>query len=368
MKKIVPKMQIKRMMVKLLRKKSVKSGLPPGTLVHVGTKYTDKVTMSAILYDEENFKEWQVDKKEDIDGLKGLQGNIWINVEGVHDLGIIETFGRVYNLHPLLLEDIMNSTQRPKIEDYGDYTFLVFKMLTFDDVNREVNIEQISLVLGKGYIITFQEGIEGDVFDPLRERLRKNKGLIRKNGIDYLAYSIIDAIVDCYFIMLEKLGEQIELVESDLLLDPTTAVVHEIQRLKRETIVLRKAVWPLREVINVLVRGDTALVQEGTKIYLRDVYDHTIQVIDSVETLRDILSEVFDIYLSSVGNKLNEIMKVLTIISTIFIPLTFIAGVYGMNFKYMPEIGWHLGYPMILTVMLSVSLYMIFYFKKKKWL
>ncbi len=368
MKKIVPNMQIKRMMVKLLRKRSVKSGLPPGSLVHIGNKYTDKVTVSTILYDEGNFTEWNVDRKDDIDRLKGLQGNEWINVEGVHDLGIIETFGRVFNLHPLLLEDIMNSTQRPKIEDYGDYTFIVLKMLTFDDNTREVNVEQISLVLGNGYIISFQEGIEGDVFEPLRERLRKNKGLIRRFGIDYLAYSIIDAIVDNYFIILEKLGEQVEIVEGDLLLNPKPSTVHEIQGLKRETIVLRKSVWPLREIINVMIRGDTSLIQEGTKVYLRDVYDHTIQVIDSVETLRDILSEVFDIYLSSVSNRLNEIMKVLTIISTIFIPLTFIAGVYGMNFVHIPELKWRFGYPFALSVMLSVSLYMILYFKRKKWI
>jgi len=266
------------------------------------------------------------------------------------------------------MEDILNTEQRPKTENYSDYLYIVMKMLYADVSANVVLTEQISLVLGQNYVISFQEGIEGDVFGQVRERLRNEKGKARKLGADYLVYSLIDAVVDNYFSVLETLGEQIEALEEKLVANPTSNTLQEIHYLKREMIFLRKAVWPLREVISSLQRGDSILVQDITRLYLRDVYDHTIQVIDTVETYRDMVSGMLDIYLSSVSNRLNAVMKVLTIIATIFMPLTFLAGVYGMNFKYMPELEWRYGYGMIWALMIFIGLYMLVYFRKKKWL
>jgi len=240
-------------------------------------------------------------------------------------------------------------------------------MLYYDEKTTEINSEQVSIILGQNYVISFQEK-EGDVFNPIRERIRTGKGRIRKMGADYLAYGLIDAIVDGYFLILEKLGENIEDVEETMMSNPTPETLHSIHRLKRKMISIRKSVWPLREAVSTLERSDSSLIQDPTRIYLKDVYDHTIQVIDTVETFRDMLSGILDIYLSSISNKMNEIMKVLTIIATIFIPLTFIAGVYGMNFENMPELKWRWGYPAIWFVMLFIGILMLVYFRKKKWL
>jgi magnesium transporter len=241
-------------------------------------------------------------------------------------------------------------------------------MLHYLDQSGEIEAEQVSLILGQNFLFSFQEGKKGDLFDPIRERIRNGKGRIRKMGADYLAYALIDAVVDHYFIILEKLGERIEVLEEALVAQPTTRTLHEIHNLKREMIFLRKAIWPLREVINSLARGESSLIQESTRVYLRDVYDHTIQVIDTIETFRDMVSGMLDIYLSSVSNRLNSVMKVLTIIATVFMPLTFLAGVYGMNFKHMPELEWRWGYPVIWAVMIAIGVFMLIYFRKKKWL
>ncbi|MDH4221997.1 MAG: magnesium/cobalt transporter CorA, partial [candidate division Zixibacteria bacterium] len=238
-----------------------------------------------------------------------------------------------------------------------------------NDKNTEIVIEQISLILGSNFVISFQEGIEGDVFNPLRERIRAGKGRIRQLGTDYLAYSLIDAVVDNYFIILEKLGEKIESREEELVTNPTPETLQTIHNLKREMIFLRKSVWPLRELISKLEREESSLIHESTGLYLRDVYDHTIQVIDTVETYRDMLSGMLDIYLSSVSNRMNEVMKVLTIIATIFIPLTFVAGIYGMNFEFMPELKWHWVYPWAFWLVIAgITGFLVFYFKRKKWL
>jgi magnesium transporter len=241
-------------------------------------------------------------------------------------------------------------------------------MITYDDSLEDIVIEQVSLVLGKNFVISFQEGIKGDIFDPLRDRIRTDKGKIRKMGSDYLAYGLMDAIVDNYFFILEKIGDKIEDLEDELIANPTKETLQIIHKLKRKLIFLRKSVWSLREVINTLVRGDSSLIQDSTDIYFRDIYDHTIQVIDTIETFRDIVSGMLDIYLSSISNKMNEIMKVLTIMSTIFIPLTFLAGIYGMNFEFMPELKWHWGYPGLWCVMLFTSILMLINFKFRKWI
>jgi len=291
----------------------------------------------------------------------------WINIDGIQRIDVIEKIGKYFSLHPLALEDIVNTGQRPKMEDFVDYIFVVLKMLYYDEKERETKAEQLSLVLGPNWVISFQEN-EGDVFDPIRERIRADKGRIRKMGADYLVYALIDAVVDNYFIILEKIGEKIEEIEDELVANPAPETLQAIHNLKRQMIFLRKSVWPLREVISRLERWESQLINKSTDIYLRDVYDHTIQVIDAIETFRDMLSGMLDIYLSSVSNRMNEVMKVLTIIATIFIPLTLVAGLYGMNFRYMPELEWPWGYPLVLFFMFAIGVLMLIYFRKKKWL
>lgn len=345
---------------------TTKVGLPPGTLVHIGKKTTEKIKITVIDYDETHIQEKEVKAIKECIPFKDAPTVTWINIDGIHNLDIIQELGAAFDIHPLTLEDIVHTGQRPKIEDFTDYLFLVLKMFYFDE-NRRIRAEQISLLLGPQFVISFQER-EGDVFDPVRERIKNGKSHVRKMSSDYLAYALIDAIVDNYFTILEVLGEEIEEIQEELVADPTTEMLQIIQTLKREVIMLRRSVWPLREVVNKLERGESVLIKESTSIYLRDVYDHTIRVMDTIETFRDMLSGMLDIYLSSISNKLNQIMKVLTIIATIFIPLTFITGLYGMNFKYMPELAWEWGYPVILAIMGCIGIFMLLYFKKEKWL
>ena len=346
---------------------SRKAGLPPGTLVHIGEKKVENTRITYIDYDEQNFQEKQASNIEECFPLKETPTVSWINVDGLHEVQLIGKLGERFDLHPLLLEDILSTNQRPKFEDYDSHVFLVLKMLRSAGDKRLVQSEQISLVLGRNFVISFQESI-GDVFEPIRDRIRKAKGRIRKMGADYLAYALLDAIVDGYFSVLEVAGEKMESVEEQLVKKPHEEIPRQIHSLKREMIFLRKSIWPLRELIGNLQRSESALICEQTGIYLRDVYDHTIQVIDTVESYRDIVASMLDIYLSSISNRMNAVMKVLTIIATIFIPLTFVAGVYGMNFKYMPELEWRWGYATALLVMIVIAAGMIVYFRKKKWL
>ena len=354
-------------MPKLVKKKSEKAGLPPGTLVHIGKKRMEKVKITIIDYDEEHLQEKDAKSIKECFPYKDKPTVTWINVDGLHEIKVIEEIGKHFNLHPLILEDIVDTDQRPKIKDFGDYIFIILKMLYCDKKSNTIRVEQVSLILGKNYIISFQER-EGDVFNFIRERIRNNIGRIRKLGADYLAYSLIDAIVDNYFTIIEKLDEEIENLEDKVIIQPNPSNVQAIHKLKRDLIFLRKSVWPLREVISFLEKGESPLVLESTNIYLRDVYGHTIQVMDTVETLRDIISGILDIYLSSINTRMNEIMKMLTIIATIFIPLTFITGIYGMNFQNMPEIKWVWGYPIVLLGMSIIGIVMVIYFKRKKWM
>jgi magnesium transporter len=288
-------------------------------------------------------------------------------VEGVTQIEILKRIGDCYGLHPLVMEDIVNTDQRPKKEDYGDYLFIVAKMLDTSG-DGKIAAEQVSMILGDGWLLTFQEGLAGDPFEPVRERLRTAKGRIRGQGADYLAYALLDAIVDHYFVVLEKLADRVELLEEEVVATPTRSTIRSIHELKQEMILIRKSVWPLRELIGGLERRDSELIQEGTIIYLRDLYDHTVQIIDTVETSREMLSGMLDIYLSSEANRTNEVMKVLTVYATIFMPLTFIVGLYGMNFKYMPELEWHWGYPAVLVFMAAIAVGMLLYFRRKQWL
>jgi magnesium transporter len=342
-------------------------GLAPGTLLYVLDKKIEKVRIRIIDYDEAQLTEKEVEKVEECFPFKDKPTVSWINIDGLHDVELIEKIGKQFGLHPLILEDIVHTGQRPKLEDFGDHVFITLKMLYYNKQKGEIESEQISLIFGQNFVISFQERV-GDIFDPLRERIRKGKGRVRKVGADYLAYALMDSIVDNYFVILEELGEKIEDAEQELAVNPTLETLQTIRTFKKEMIFLRKSIWPLREVVNSLERGESSLVDESTLIYLRDVYDHTIQIIDTVESYRDMLSGMLDVYLSSISNKMNEVMKVLTIFAAIFIPLTFIAGIYGMNFGFMPELGWRWGYFGILLVMAIVAVALIVYFKRKRWL
>jgi magnesium transporter len=354
-------------MLKLFRRASNKVGLPPGTLVHIGEKRTEKVRITVIDYDESQFKEQGVGTIEKCFSFKDTPTVTWINIDGIHEVEVIEKLGKHFGIHPLVLEDIVNTGQQPKMEDLEGYVFVILKMLSYDEETKEIKPEQVSLILGSNFVITFQER-EGDLFNPIRDRLRKAKGRLRRMKADYLAYSLLDTIVDHYFVVLEKLGEWIEGLEEELVTNPTPGTLQTIHTLKRELIFLRRSVWPLREAVNSLERGESPLIHESTGIYLRDVYDHTIQVIDTIETFRDMVSGMLDVYLSSLSNRMNEVMKVLTIIATIFIPLTFVAGIYGMNFKYIPELEWHWGYAGALLLMGLIAFVMVLYFRRKRWL
>ena len=354
-------------MPRLITKISKKAGLPPGTPIYIGEKKVDKVQISIIDYTETQVEEKEAKTVEECFPFKDKPTVTWININGIHDVGIIEKLGSYFGLHPLLLEDIVNTGQRPKVEDFSDYIFIVVKMLWYHEEKQEVEAEQVSLILGPNFVISFQER-EGDVFNHIRDRIRKGKGRVRKAGADYLAYALLDAIVDGYFIILEKFGEKIEDTETELTVNPTQETLQTIRNMKRELMFLRKSVWPLREVISTLEKAESSLIHESTDLYLRDVYDHTIQIIDTVESFRDIVSGMIDIYLSSISNRMNEVMKVLTIFAAIFIPLTFVAGIYGMNFDFMPELKWHFGYPMVLAVMAAIAGGLLIRFKRKRWL
>lgn len=348
-------------------KQSKTAGLPPGTLVHVGEKLTEKVRICVLDYDEERFEEREAVTPADCAPYRKEKTITWINVDGIHDPKVIERLGGDFQLHPLTQEDILNTQQRPKIEDFGHYLFCVLKMLYYDPDADRVSAEQVSLVLTENCVISFQEQ-QGDVFNMIRERLRSSTGRIRRMGADYLAYALADAIVDNCFAILETVGERVEKIEEVLTRQPSPHTLRQIHSLKRELIMMRKAMWPLREVVSGMLRRDSALIHETTEVFLRDLYDHIVQVIDTIETHRDMVSGMLDTYLSVMSNRMNEVMKVLTIIATIFIPLTFVAGIYGMNFKYMPETDWRPGYPVVLGVMALIAVAMLIYFRRKDWL
>lgn len=355
-------------MKKILKNSRKKVGQLPGSLIYMGDRTGNGIKINAAQYSRENFSEKNILSPEELKPVG--EGILWLNVDGIH---IPETIGNIcdkFGIHPLTQEDILNTAHRPKAEDNGSYIFIVMKMLGFQ--SGSLLSEQVSLIIGKNYVLSFQENAT-DEFETVRENLRKNKGKIRELGPDYLAYRLLDFVLDNYFAVLEKIGDEIENVEDELVENPTRQTLEKIYKLKGEMIIIRRAVWPLREVISSLEKTETELISKSTQPYLRDLYDHIVQLIDTNENYREMAAGLMDIYLSSVSNKLNEIMKVLTIISTFFIPLNFIAGIYGMNFntgisKYnMPELNFYLGYPMVLFLMFLVSLGLFIYFKRKKW-
>lgn len=345
----------------------IKSGMSPGTMAFIGEPKVDKARIDIIQYDETSLNELNDISMNQCRDFAKAPSVTWINVNGIHDIGLIEALGKCLDLHPLTLEDIVNTSQRPKVEEFPTYVYVVLKMMGFDEAANQLRIEHVSLILGDNYVISFLED-EGDVFDPVRERLRSAKGRIRMMKSDYLAYSLMDTVVDHYFLAVERIGDRIEDADDHILVDPKPDDIQEVHRLKRDILSLRKAVWPLREEIGALEKSESMLIHSETKVFLRDLYDHTIQVIEMLETFRDIIGSMHDTYLSSISNRMNEIMKVLTIIATIFIPLTFIVGVYGMNFENMPELKWPWGYFMIWGVILAVGGGLIGYFKRKNWI
>jgi len=359
-------------MLKLVKTSSKKAGLPPGSPIFIGEKVTEQFGLSVVDYDAVTFSASKLSPNEEYTRLKVSPTRTWIRVHGLHDADAVNDFCLKFGIHPLTIEDILHTGQRPKIDHYDDYLFLVINLINYDDTIQEMRMEQISFVLGPDYLITFHEK-SGDIFNPVLDRIQNNKGRIRKMGVDYLTYSLLDTVVDNFFSVLEKIGEEIEELEEELIAEPDPETLQYIHYLKREMILLRKSVWPLREVISGLQREETQFLGDTMRMYLKDLYDHTIQVLDTVETFRDIISGMIDIYLSSVSNRMNEVMKVLTIFAVIFIPLTFIAGVYGMNFNTatsplnMPELHWYYGYPFALFLMAATAAGMLMYFKKKKW-
>ena len=356
-------------MSKAAHRVSKKSGLAPGSLVYIGKERPEdvKITITLIDYDSDNLEEKEIKDFEECAPYIDKPTTTWINVYGVHDTKIIEKAGQIFGIHSLVLEDILNTAQRPKTEDFEDYIYTVIKMINTDPETDEIKMEQVSIVTMKDIVITFQEK-HGDVFNPVRKRIKDRKPRIRMRGTDYLTYALLDSVVDNYFLTIERLSDRIENMESVLLERQTKSTLDEIYQLKRTILSLRKAIVPSREMINSLVHGEFALINPETTPYLRDVHDHIVQIIETTDHFRDILNGMIDAYNSIMGNKMNEVMKVLTIIATLFIPLTFIVGIYGMNFSFMPELAWKWGYFTVLGIMVIAALLMLLYFKRKQWM
>ncbi len=358
---------------KLLKKKSDTTtfadtvGLSPGALVHVGEKKVEKIRFSIINYDEKEITEKQDASLEECLDVKNKSGTTWINISGIHDPNVIEKFGKYFGLHSLVQSDTMNTEIRPKFVNHDEYLQVVLKIPHFNNEQHELELEQITLIVGQNFLLSFQE-TDGDIFDPIRKRLRESVGKIRQWKSDYLSYAITDTIVDYFYVIMEDMDSQTDTLEEKLIRNPNPDTLQHIQRLKRELAKLRKTIWPTREVIDSLDRSPSPLIANETKTYLKDVYGHTIQVMDTIESLREVVGGMMDTYLSSLSNRMNEVMKTLTIIASIFIPITFIAGIYGTNFEYIPELGWHGSYFVMLTAMVIIVIVMIAYFKKKQWL
>ena len=352
---------------------SKKIGVPPGTLHHIGDVYLEKSSLRRTVYTTTGAEMQEIEQLESLLTETGQYGIAWIEVNGLHDVETIEKIGRHFAIHPLVLEDILDTTQRPIFEEFDEYLFLVLRVpraikpVSAGETKENIVFEQVSWLVGKNWLISFTE-TDRDLFQPVRERILTGKGRIRSQGTDYLAYALLDLAVDHFFSVLEELGDVLNYLDEALVIRPGSLQLKQIHFFKRQLLYLHKAAWPVREIIGTFERCESGLCNAETRPYLRDIYDHIIQVIDMVETYRDLVAGMLDIYLSSISYRLNEVMKVLTIISTIFIPLTFIAGVYGMNFESMPGLRWEYGFYAVGTLMLAVSLVMIKFFRIKKWL
>lgn len=355
-------------MIESLKNASDKSGLPPGSLVHVGDVLVAETRISVVDYSKENLEEQQIQSIDEIIKYKDSDTVTWVTIEGLANVEIIESIGAIFDIHQLVLEDILNTHQRPKFEEYDDHLYIVLKCLMSEDEDFSVTYEQVSILVLKNFVFVFKEKSD-DLLLPVQQRIRNSKGRLRSLGADYLTYAILDTIVDKNFILIDALDEAVTSLEDSLLVsEPTQEFLYRIQGLKSELITIRRYVSPVRELMAAMLRSDSELIQEKTQIYLRDVSDHAIRVIESIESYRDMLSGLLEIYISSVSNKMNEVMKVLTVFASIFIPLTFLAGIYGMNFEYMPELRWKWAYPVLWVAFISIPAVLLVYFRKKKWL
>lgn len=361
------KRKLKKVDLQKFVSKTAKRGSIPGTVEYIGQPREEKVKIEVLEFDELATNEVIFNSVDEMKPYLEHPGIKWFQVTGVHNSDILNEIGNLFKIISLDLEDIANTTQRPRVEEREDYIFMVFKVIQLEQESREVSIEQVSMILGSDYVITFHETTPV-VFETLQTRILTGLGRVRKMKSDYLIFAITDIIIDQYFTLIESIGEIIEETEEELIASPDQSSQEAIYKLKRRLGYVKKSIWPAREVLNQLQHSDHQLINEETKIYFRNIYDHTIQIIETLESLRDLTSGMMDLYLSTVSNKMNEIMKVLTIFSTIFIPLTFFAGVYGMNFKYLPELEWRSGYFIFWGVMITITIVMLFYFRRKKWL
>lgn len=351
-------------------------GQKPGTAIYTGIQRMDEVIMTVHDFDEQHYDKIPIKKIETSEPFLQSESKTWIQIQGLHDVEKLRSVWDYFELHPLIQEDIVNMSQRPKIEHYSDSVFIVMRMITHKDNGQEsqdLETEQVSIVLGKNYVLSFQES-DTPVFDPIIKRLEMENTRLRKLDADYLAYALTDTIVDHYYHALDLIGETLEDLEELVISEPDEKHLQKIHAMRRDLIYFRKSVWSLRDGLNSLIRDESPLISEEVKVFIRDVYDHLVQVIDSIETSREMVFGLYDMYMSGLSNRMNEVMKVLTIIATIFIPLTFIAGIYGMNFNpeaspwNMPELSWYYGYPASLAIMVVLTILMIFYFRRKGWL
>ncbi len=341
-----------------------KPGSDPGTLEFTGERRMENPLVFRIEFNEAEFTQRH---PADLESPLPKDGYVtWFDVRGLHDVALIEHFGTAFHIHPLVLEDILNPRQRPKFEEYGNEVFIIVTALKFDAKTIEIQSEQIGIYFGKNFLLTFQEDPD-DNFAGVRERLKSGRGRIRTKGPDYLTYALMDELVDNYFTVLDQIEELMETIENEIELKPNKAVKVKIHRLKFQMLTLRKSVVPLREAITRFSRCDSQFVEEDTELFLRDLQDHVLRITDLAETYRDMLNGLVELYHSELSLRMNNVMQILTIITTIFVPLTFLAGVYGMNFDYMPELRWRYGYFMIWGVFLAIAVWLIFYFKRKKW-
>lgn len=353
-------------MPRKFRYRTKKTGLPPGSLVYLG-EAQGEAKIKVINYDKEHIQEKSLEEIGDCSAFREQPGITWIDVVGIHRVELIDKIGKCFDLHPLTLEDILATDQHPKIEEFENYIFLVFKVFHLKKGGQDLEPEQISLVLFPNLLLSFREK-ESELLQPLEKRLANPRDAIRSAGADYLLYALIDVLIDNYFLVVDKAGEGLEYLEEKAISHPVPRTIQAIHHLRRKVLMLRENLWALREIISHLERGTPSLISPSLQLYFRDLLDHIFNLIETTETIREMLASILDIYLSSVSNRLNEVMKVLTVIATIFMPLTFIVGVYGMNFKYMPEIEWHWGYPVVWGVMIIIAVGMYLYFKRKGWL
>jgi magnesium transporter len=362
----VPVNLIKQLTPKIRKKTSAKVGLPPGSIIHVGEQKIEKAKITLTEFDEKNVETCEINSVEEIDPYTDTPQVTWVNVSGLHDTELIKQIGDKFNIHPLVLEDILNTETRPKIEMTDDYIFIAMKMLTYNNNDSEIITEQVSFILGNSFVFSFLEKSD-NIFNPIKDRITNNYGRVRKQPSDYLFYALMDVVVDQYFLLLEQIEQNIESLDDEVIKSADRSQIEKIYNLKNKLLLTRRSVWPLRELFTRLMREESKLINKKIVPYLRDLLDHTIQITETIELQREITNGLMETHLSMMSYKMNEVMKVLTVIATIFIPLTFIVGIYGMNFPNMPEMTWPWAYPALWGVMISVVLFMIYYFKRKKW-